>query len=784
MQYPIARRLLAAQLWTMIFGGMVATLGGLLSDVVASHVMPTFENRGWLAVGLFAFLWIAGTWLAVYKEYGTWFPLPAWIPSLDRATHAELEAILLPLMQKEQDRRALLSLAFEHDRVYEQIDFTGATEPFTVNMIEVLVRRGEVTPGKQALWALLETISPRVGVDQQERMAALRPTVEALSWRWQGWRPKHLPEIVKIAASRLGPLPLALFLILAVGVALGSPLVTKVYAQNVPYCLPDRICVLVVQFEPESDPAAIGFTNEIYDKLDQVLNATARERFTLHKVSLAEDEKNDQTPQQNVSRLARERGASLVVWGRIHENPGGEPIADVQFNLADLIGVGEASTTQPYRAEPLGYDALDQMCEDCMVAQTSEYAQIVAYTASGLYHYIRHRPRAARQALEAALYCAGELKEQALAEAKATCTPNKFDSDWDPGLLYYYRGKAAFLEGDFSKAVDDLEKAAQSNQDDPASLIGVAAAYQAWLGDGHERDPLVEQALAEAERRAKALLAKADTRMAPAVLYDLGFIYELAGKYDDAQQRYQAAAEGYSAEGLKTPDTSPYVSLIALARVEQKAGNFAAARMALRNAIAADPSLPWAYAAMAQSFEDEPTVARDWLRNAQSQASIYDASVDIVEAGLCGGKVWQDRACAAEAYQRALAKWPETGNLYSLVGDFYREDGEWSSAYKYYQVAVERLRPNDPWAHERLAYVLFQQGKYEDSAREYQGVIDLSHSLAYVPDGVYCAMALAQENAGELTIALETYRRCADSATDPARKKAAEDKIEQLRSMK
>ena len=132
----------------------------------------------------------------------------------------------------------------------------------------------------------------------------------------------------------------------------------------------------------------------------------------------------------------------------------------------------------------------------------------------------------------------------------------------------------------------------------------------------------------------------------------------------------------------------------------------------------------------------------------------------------------------------ALNKWPETGNLYSQVGDFYREGSDWRSAQKYYQVAAERLRPNDPWAHERFAYALFQQEKFEVSAAEYQEVIDLSYGLEYVPDGVYCAMALAQENAGEITLAVTTYRRCMESATDPARKKAAEDKIEQLQSRK
>ena len=409
-------------------------------------------------------------------------------------------------------------------------------------------------------------------------------------------------------------------------------------------------CVsLVAQFEPEGDPAAVRFTDEIYSELEKVLDTTAPERFTLNRISLVDKVSSNETPQQKVGRLARERGASLVVWGRVHENSVGQPVADVRFYLADLMGIGEASATQPYRAEPLGYDSLNQPCEDCLVVQSSQNAQIVAYTASGLYHYIRHRPRAARQALEAALYCAGELAIEALGNAKLTCAPSTSGSAWNAGLLYYYRGKAFFLEGDFGKAIEDLEKAAQSNRDDPAALIGVAAAYQGWLGNGHERDPLVEQALAEGERRAKVLLKKVDSATAPAALYDLGFIYELAGKDDDAKQRYRSAAEEFSSRELRTQRKSPYVSLIALARVQQKTGDREAARVSLQDAIAADPRLAWAYIAMAQSFEDDPPVAKEWLHQAQSRANIHDASVDIAEAGLC--KAWQDRNCAEQAYQ-------------------------------------------------------------------------------------------------------------------------------------
>ena len=204
-------------------------------------------------------------------------------------------------MQEERDRHALLRLALGNDRVYGQIDFTGAAEPFTLNMIDILVQRGEITRGKQALWALLEVVTERVGFDQQQRITALQPTIAGLSRRPRLLSRKHLPVITKALFGSAKPLPLilfgALFVVLAFIVVRGSPLVTEAYAQNAPYCLPDRMCVVVAQFEPEGDPAAVRFTDEIYSELEKVLDTTAPERFTLNRISLVDKVSSNETPQ-------------------------------------------------------------------------------------------------------------------------------------------------------------------------------------------------------------------------------------------------------------------------------------------------------------------------------------------------------------------------------------------------------------------------------------------------------------------------------------------------------
>ena len=84
-----------------------------------------------------------------------------------------------------------------------------------------------------------------------------------------------------------------------------------------------------------------------------------------------------------------------------------------------------------------------------------------------------------------------------------------------------------------------------------------------------------------------------------------------------------------------------------------------------------------------------------------------------MRAELC--ELWDDFACAEQAYTAALLRRPRSGWLNGRVGAFYlptnpvRAGQSWVNAAKYYEAAVD-LRPQDPWAHERLAYVLLNRG--------------------------------------------------------------------------
>jgi hypothetical protein len=98
--------------------------------------------------------------------------------ALDTTTQQELLELLSPLLERESDRRALLASALGADcPVLQRIEWGGAVEPFILRMSEALARFGEVRGGEQALWALLQSVRERVGIDRQARIDALKPIV-------------------------------------------------------------------------------------------------------------------------------------------------------------------------------------------------------------------------------------------------------------------------------------------------------------------------------------------------------------------------------------------------------------------------------------------------------------------------------------------------------------------------------------------------------------------------------------------------------------------------------
>jgi tetratricopeptide (TPR) repeat protein len=206
------------------------------------------------------------------------------------------------------------------------------------------------------------------------------------------------------------------------------------------------------------------------------------------------------------------------------------------------------------------------------------------------------------------------------------------------------------------------------------------------------------------------------------------------------------------------------------------AGDRDVTRATLMQAVDLAPDLPWAYLELAQLDQDTRAAAEAALQQAAAWAP-DEASVDIIQARLC--KRWQDYACAAAAYAQALKKRPESGLLYLEVGDFYLPTQpalphqNLAQAETYYKTAAQDLRPDDPSAHQRLAYTLSQRQAFSEAIQHYQRVIELVYAEAEAAT-YHCDIGHLQKASGLLAQAKASYQRCSDLTLDDELRKQAE----------
>jgi hypothetical protein len=85
----------------------------------------------------------------------------------------QIVAALLPEMEETDARKALVESALYGSFVLHKIEWQGAAYPFTVNLINELINFGEAQPGQPAVTVLLTQLKAQVGLDRQEKLAAL-----------------------------------------------------------------------------------------------------------------------------------------------------------------------------------------------------------------------------------------------------------------------------------------------------------------------------------------------------------------------------------------------------------------------------------------------------------------------------------------------------------------------------------------------------------------------------------------------------------------------------------
>ncbi len=744
----------------LVINYVVSILIALIGNVVGSYLFPTFENQRWLAVAIFVVVAGVGLWLTVYKDSNTLDATST--DGLDRHLREKLLNLLvrLPDMATEGERRALLYRVFG-EKISSQIEVKGSPKAFTSNLLSHLAAYGEVEPGKHAIWILLEEIRQDVGVDHQQRIDELQPAIEDLLVQ----PIRSVPTEYSITLRRIAPL---MFVLLAVVVWYLGSLVKKG-----PLCPSGQVCVLVAQLAPQENSFAQQITEEIAQEIRDVLNVSESQNF---EVKVAPSV----TKGEEAKSLAQQEDALLVIWGRVFVE------ADklrVYFELTDLLGIGESRLVHPFRVEPLFYDGIDEgiICTNCLdvVGKVAQRIGIVTNAAAGLAYYAHSEPEQAHFAFMSALYCAGEgekLNKQ-LSNVRNQCKIAEGPSNWNSGLLYYYAGKAAALTGDYANAVDYLEWATRENPDDPAAWIGIGSTLQSWSAqlDTQEADEALQKAKKKIEKLKKGVVHPDDWAI---LYYDEGLIYERLGNWHNAQEKYEKAVERFGRD-----DIAAYVSLIRLGRVLHQAGDNNAAEQALKQARALDRNSPWAYLELAQLYQEDRQVAEQMLKQAETKAP-NEVYVYITRAELCESRHWRDYGCAADSYTKALKKRSDFGWLHSRVGVFYTPTSpvlphqSWELAKYHHQRAVE-LRPNDPWVHERLAYVLLSQESYDEAIQHYQRTIKLAYKKI-APAGVYCNLGIAQQRTGREAEAKENYERCTELATDDVQRANAEALLEHL----
>ena len=78
--------------------------------------------------------------------------------------------LLLPEMEDASRRRATIQSALYGSSVLQAIDWSGAADTFTTNLIHRLDEFGDIAQGKPAIVALLEQIKPQIGTDRQAKI--------------------------------------------------------------------------------------------------------------------------------------------------------------------------------------------------------------------------------------------------------------------------------------------------------------------------------------------------------------------------------------------------------------------------------------------------------------------------------------------------------------------------------------------------------------------------------------------------------------------------------------
>ena len=634
----------------------------------------------------------------------------------------------------QNERLSWISPAFNgpYPAIYRQIDWSGPPRKFTVHLVELLNRYGEIEAGRPALAYLLETLYPQVGVDVQaeinQRLVEMGQPALSESPTGKQIKARKLRLWWSIAGGMLIVL-IALWIINWMQPAfLGYPL-----------CKSHEHCILLADFTPQTYDFAQKTTMDVWNQLDTIVGGD-EPTFIVHRIDAV-------TSEREALKMAEKHNALLVIWGHVLTTEADQRI--FRFTLTNRLSMRGPNSVRPFRLQP-NYDDIggELSCEtNCLRDQgpVNQRISAVAHAAKGLLYYTREDFEAAEDEFYLALEAdpvssveervfAGPLCDPAFIDA-AISQPKALKQGWEPDLLRYYLGRTLTFRGNYGLALAQLHQVAHHNPMDPAIWTSIAIACQSWLGS--------DLALEVAPFWKRAINLNIESQDSATLAFNRATIYELQGDFSAARDDYNKALDFQTDEDEEP--TATYAARIGRARAEAKLEQYTIARDVLKTAIEADEKAIWAYVELARLDDQTRQEATNWLDQARkttaSQQYPGNMNIHLTQGALCDR--WADYPCAKAAYQQALAYAPKSGWLRRHVGDFYFEHEKWILAYEQYAKAAE-YRPNDPAIYDRLGYVSTALSEFERAAAEYQQAIELAYSAGSAADS-YCALALVQQ---------------------------------------
>jgi type IV pilus assembly protein PilF len=110
--------------------------------------------------------------------------------------------------------------------------------------------------------------------------------------------------------------------------------------------------------------------------------------------------------------------------------------------------------------------------------------------------------------------------------------------------------------------------------------------------------------------------------------------------------------------------------------------------------------------------------------------------------------------------QMALERDPELPDTYHYLGELYGRLDQWETADGYYRKAL-KLAPDDSVFHNNYGVFLCRWGKYARADREFERV--LKDPFYRERDRLYVNMGLCKEQAGQVTSAVDYFKRAVDA---------------------